>query len=192
MEAAINSGAHPSPSDMFEITVGDITTFDTDAIVNAAKSSLLGGGGVDGAIHKAAGPALLAECCTLGGCPTGEAKITKAYRLPCKHVIHAVGPRVWGYEPTEENSEQLRSAYRNSLILANEHKCATVAFSSISTGHFSFDPALAAPIAVNEILSFLYSPENQYIKKVIMVCYTEDIKTFYDRALQDHCLRGTD
>lgn len=172
-------------SGKFEIHTGDITTYATDAIVNAAKESLLGGGGVDGAIHAAAGPDLYKECCTLGGCETGQAKITKGYRLPCQYVIHAVGPRVMGYEPTEQDKALLQSAYHSSLVLANEHGLSTIAFSSISTGHYSFDPNLAAPIAIKEILTFLSSHENTSIEKVIMVCYTDYVKEAFVKALQD-------
>lgn len=166
----------------FEIMQGDITTLPVDAIVNAAKSSLLGGGGVDGAVHRAAGPQLLEECKTLGGCPTGDARITGAYNLPCRYVIHAVGPRVMGYEPTEDDKLLLKNAYLNSLLLAERRRCATVAFSAISCGHFSFDPKLAAPIAIQEIQRFLKSPDTHYVQKVIMVCYDSYTKDIFDQA----------
>lgn len=134
---------------MIRIWQGDITTLDVDAIVNAANSSLLGGGGVDGAIHRAAGPDLLAECRTLGGCPTGEARITQGYRLPARHVIHTVGPVWQGGEQSED--ALLASAYRNSLKLARENGLHSIAFPAISTGIFGFPAERAARIAIETI-----------------------------------------
>lgn len=136
-----------------ELVPGDITVQEVDAIVNAANESLLGGGGVDGAIHRAGGPAILAECRTLGGCPTGEARISNAGRLPAEYVIHAVGP-VWRGGADGE-PELLRSAYRHSLLLAAEHDCDSVAFPAISCGVFGYPYYAAATIALSEALAEL-------------------------------------
>ena len=164
----------------FRILLGDITRVEADAIVNAANVTLLGGGGVDGAIHRAAGPKLLAECVTLGGCATGEAKITKGYRLPAKFVIHTPGPRWRGGRRNEE--QLLANSYRNSLKLAAENQCRTVAFPSISTGIYRFPLELAAEIAVREILTF---PEGSPVEEVLMVCFDEKTRSAYEQALEN-------
>jgi O-acetyl-ADP-ribose deacetylase (regulator of RNase III) len=137
-----------------DILVADITALDVDAIVNAANTSLLGGGGVDGAIHRAAGPELLAECRTLDGCPTGEAKITRGYRLKARHVIHTPGP-VWSGSGAEEKKALLASCYRNSLARAAEHGLTSIAFPAISTGIYRFPPDIAARIAVATVVDAL-------------------------------------
>ena len=152
-----------------KLVQGDITTLKVDAIVNAANSTLLGGGGVDGCIHRAAGPERLAECCTLGGCPTGEAKLTGGYRLPSKYVIHTVGP-VWhggGYG----EREALISCYRNSLALAGEHGCQTVAFPLISAGVYGYPKEEALEVAITSIRKF--APADM---RVCLVAY--DAPTF--------------
>jgi O-acetyl-ADP-ribose deacetylase (regulator of RNase III) len=135
-----------------EIVQGDIVDQDVDAIVNAANSSLLGGGGVDGAIHRAAGPELLAECRTLGGCPTGEARITKGYRLKARHVIHTVGPV---YHGQPRDAELLASAYRSSLELASQHGVRSIAFPAISTGVYGYPREEATPIALQTVRDYL-------------------------------------
>lgn len=164
-----------------EIIQGDITRQHVDAIVNAANSTLLGGGGVDGAIHRAAGPELLEECRTLGGCPTGEARITRGYRLPAKWVIHTVGP-VWrGGQHNED--ELLASCYRNCLALAAGHSLESVAFPGISTGVYGFPMDRAARIAVAEIKRFLES--NPLPQRVICVCFGESALAEYRRAMED-------
>ena len=163
-----------------EIIQGDITKQAVDAIVNAANCSLLGGGGVDGAIHRAAGPELLAECRTLHGCETGKAKITKGYRLPAKYVIHTPGPVWYGGEDGEE--ELLRSCYRSCLELASAKGCETVDFPSISTGVYRFPLDKASEIAIGTIAAYLR--EHPEIKRVRMVCFDARTKAFYDRALE--------
>lgn len=162
-----------------QIIQGDITKQAVDAIVNAANCSLLGGGGVDGAIHRSAGPELLAECRTLNGCATGQAKITKGYRLPAKYVIHTPGP-VW-HGGSHGEAELLASCYRSCLTLAREHGCKTVDFPSISTGVYHFPLEQAAEIAISTIAAFLETaPELQQVR---MVCFDARTKAHYDQAL---------
>lgn len=163
-----------------EIVAADITTLAVDAIVNAANTSLLGGGGVDGAIHRAAGPELLAECRTLGGCETGRAKITRGYRLPARWVIHAVGP-VWR-DGSHGEPELLASAYRESLRLAAEHDAQTVAFPAISCGVYGYPVDKAAAIAVSEVRRFLDADER--IERVTLTCFGPAVLEAYRRALQ--------
>lgn len=150
-----------------EIVEGDITTLAVDAIVNAANTTLLGGGGVDGAIHRAAGPQLLEACRKLGGCPVGEARLTEGYQLPARYVIHAVGPIWQGGSANEE--ALLASAYRSSLALAVQHGLRSIAFPSISTGAYGFPMERAIPIALNTIQSFLEA--DQSLQRVILVCF---------------------
>ena len=163
------------------IVEGDITKLDVDAIVNAANESLLGGGGVDGAIHRAAGPKLLAKCRTLGGCPTGEAKITKGYNLRARHVIHTVGP-IWHGGRYDED-ELLARCYRNSLALAEKHGLRSIAFPAISTGVYGFPVDRAAGIAVREVQSFL--EESQTLEKVLLVCFGKEAYKCFHQALKD-------
>jgi len=165
-----------------EIILGDITKQEADAIVNAANCALLGGGGVDGAIHRAAGPKLLEECRTLNGCETGKAKITGGYDLPAKYVIHTPGP-IW--RGGNKNERQLlESCYRSCLRLAVENNCATVDFPSISTGVYHFPLEEAAKIAVSTILDVLKSEAS--LKRVRMVCFDERTRKAYQAAL-DAC-----
>jgi len=167
-----------------EIIKGDITKLKVDAIVNAANNSLLGGGGVDGAIHRAAGPMLLEECKKLGGCPTGEAKITKGYNLPAKFVIHTVGP-IWKGGNYNED-ELLSNCYKNSLKLALENGIKTIAFPSISTGAYRFPVERASKIAFNTVMEFLQ--QHDEIEKVIFCCFDDNtyalysqLKKYYDK-----------
>jgi O-acetyl-ADP-ribose deacetylase len=163
------------------VVEGDITKLEVDAIVNAANESLLGGGGVDGAIHRAAGPKLLAECRTLGGCPTGEAKITNGYKLPAKHVIHTVGPVWHGGKHNED--ELLARCYRNALALAEKHGLHSIAFPAISTGVYSFPVDRAAQIAVREVRTFL--EKNQTIEKVLLICFGKEAYQCFQQALKE-------
>ncbi len=173
-------GVNSNPSGArIQVIEGDITKLAVDAIVNAANTTLLGGGGVDGAIHRAAGPELLAECRSLGGCPTGEAKITRGYKLPAKWVIHTVGP-VWRDGEHGEPGE-LASCYYNSLALAAEHGLRSVAFPSISTGAYRFPLDEAARIAVREVVRFLR--EHELPATVMLVCFGAQSLEAHRRAL---------
>ena len=165
---------------MIEIIQGDITQQDVDAIVNAANNTLLGGGGVDGAIHRAAGPALVEECRTLGGCPTGEARITAGYGLRAKHVIHTVGP-VWNGD-TRDEAERLANCYRNSLTLASEHGVKSIAFPSISTGVYGYPIGKASKIAVTTVRKWLDDPGP--IELVRFVCFGAGDFEAYQRLVK--------
>lgn len=164
---------------MLQTLQADITQLDVDAIVNAANSSLLGGGGVDGAIHRAAGPELLAECRTLNGCRTGEAKITKGYRLKGRHVIHTVGP-IWNGGKSGER-EKLCACYTNSLRLAAENGLQSIAFPCISTGVYRFPADEAAKIAVESVRAFLETPCS--IQTVIFCCFSEADRARYEELI---------
>lgn len=166
-------------SDRIQIHQGDITTLKVDAIVNAANTSLLGGGGVDGAIHRAAGPGLLEECKTLGGCPKGEAKITSGYNLPAKFIIHTAGP-VWKGGNRNED-ELLAACYRNALRIAENMKLNTIAFPNISTGVYGFPKERAASIAIREVKAFLEI--HKKIEKVIFVIFDEENLAIYQRLI---------
>ena len=184
-------------SDRITLIQGDITRQQVEAIVNAANTSLLGGGGVDGAIHRAAGPDLLKECRVLGGCETGEAKITKGYRLPAKYVIHTPGP-VWRHPPSPigdlsdgrgaggegyEEDRLLANCYRNSLALAVQHNIRTLAFPSISTGIYGFPIERAARIAVREVKKFL--EQHSTFEKVVFVTFSQRDYTVYQSVLKE-------
>lgn len=164
-----------------EITLGDITALRVDAIVNAANSSLLGGGGVDGAIHRAAGPELLAECRSLGGCPTGRAKVTRGYDLPASWVIHTVGP-IWRGGHAREG-ELLASCYRECLALAVEKGARSIAFPSIGTGAYGFPIELACRVALHEVRRFLL--EERTLDKVLFVCFSQrDYETYIEASAE--------
>lgn len=166
--------------DRLILSSGDITRLAVDAIVNAANETLLGGGGVDGAIHRAAGPELLAECRGLHGCPTGQAKITKGYRLAAQHVIHTVGP-VWQGGGQGE-AALLANCYRNSLALAVQHRLATVAFPAISCGVYGYPLEAAARIAVSEVRAVL--AQEPSIRQVQLVCFGKEVTAAYEKALR--------
>ncbi|HRD67320.1 MAG TPA: O-acetyl-ADP-ribose deacetylase [Candidatus Competibacter sp.] len=167
--------------DRIELISNDITQLRVDAIVNAANRSLLGGGGVDGAIHRAAGPELLAECRTLNGCETGQAKITRGYRLPAHYVVHAVGPIWQGGDRNEP--ELLAACYRNCLNLAVANNIRTIAFPAISCGVYGYPLDEAARIAVREVRSFLANEDR--IETVYLVCFGEAVHDAYRQALQE-------
>jgi O-acetyl-ADP-ribose deacetylase len=163
-----------------EVAVADVTTLPVDAIVNAANSSLLGGGGVDGAIHRAAGPDLLAECRGLGGCATGAAKITAGYRLPARHVIHTVGP-VWDGGAYNEDA-LLASCYRASLALAREHQLVSIAFPAISTGVYGFPADRAAGIAVSTVIATL--PDAAGVEHIVFCCFDRRAAEHHEAAFR--------
>ncbi len=167
-----------------EVLQIDITTLEVDAIINAANSSLLGGGGVDGAIHRAAGPELLAECKTLNGCETGQAKITAGYQLPAKHVIHTVGP-VW-HGGEHQEAELLASCYRQSILLAEQNQLSSITFPAISCGVYGYPISLACGIAVSTSLQSLH--DCKYVNTVIFACFSEDIEQALKKELGKHSL----
>lgn len=163
-----------------EVALGDITKLAVDAIVNAANKSLLGGGGVDGAIHRAAGKELLEECRTLGGCETGDAKITRGYKLPARYVIHAVGPR-WSEGKRDEDAK-LASCYRRSLEIAAEHRLNSIAFPAISTGIYGFPPERAAPLVVKTVQHALAEFP---LERVIFCCFSQASADLHATALKE-------
>lgn len=166
-------------SQRIQLVTGDITRLKVDAIVNAANSSLLGGGGVDGAIHRAAGPELLDYCATLGGCPTGEARITPGFALAARYIIHTVGPVWQGGEQAE--ALLLANCYRNSLVLAQEHGCRTVAFPAISCGVYGYPVMAAAEIAVTTVSVYLSS--NHLPEQVVLCCFGSTVASAYREAM---------
>jgi O-acetyl-ADP-ribose deacetylase (regulator of RNase III) len=172
-----------TPHDVITIVRGDITHLDVDVIVNAANNSLLGGGGVDGAIHRAAGPELLVECRALGGCDTGASKITNGYRLKARHIIHTVGP-VWsGGDAGEDTGEAelLASCYRSSLQRAQDLNLSSIAFPAISTGAYGFPPGRAALIAVATLVGFIKTGTS--INRIILCCFDEQSRQLHENAL---------
>lgn len=172
----------PIVNERISLVLGDITEQKVDAVVNAANTTLLGGGGVDGAIHRAAGPELLEACRKIGGCPTGEARITPGFRLPAKYVIHTVGP-VWRSGHHGE-ADLLGKAYRSCFALAREHELTSIAFPSISTGAYRFPVELACRIAITETRRAL--AENTTLKQVVFVCFDRKTYAEYEKALNEH------
>jgi O-acetyl-ADP-ribose deacetylase (regulator of RNase III) len=170
------------PKTMLHAVQGDITRLGVDAIVNAANNSLLGGGGVDGAIHRAAGPELLAECRTLGGCASGEARITRGYRLPARFVIHTVGP-VW-HGGSRGEDKLLANCYRNSLQLAISHQLHSIAFPAISCGVYGFPLPRAVKIAVREVRRFLDSQPGEAFREIVFCCFNEQALIAYENELR--------
>ncbi|WP_311029420.1 O-acetyl-ADP-ribose deacetylase [Mesorhizobium koreense] len=177
--APYGKDSQATPETRLSVVRADITTLDVDAIVNAANSSLLGGGGVDGAIHRAAGPQLLAECRLLGGCTTGDAKITGAYRLPARHVIHTVGP-VW-HGGSKGEPELLASCYRRSLELALQYGCSSIAFPAISTGIYGYPKPEAADVAVRTVATFI--AENDQPARIVFCCFDAYAADLHRRAV---------
>lgn len=162
-----------------DLLQADITQRPVDAIVNAANNSLLGGGGVDGAIHRAAGPELLQACRKLNGCPTGEARITPGFQLPARYIIHTVGP-VW-HGGNQNEAELLASCYRNSLALAEQYQLSSIAFPAISCGVYGYPPQQTSEIALREILQFI--SHSQYIKKIELIAFSESMLQIFQNAL---------
>ena len=165
-----------------EILIADITTLEVDAIVNAANSTLLGGGGVDGAIHRAAGPALLDECITLGGCPTGEVRVTGGYNLSARYIIHTVGPVY--HDGTEGEHSFLASCYRNSFKCAVENGCKSIAFPAISCGVYGFPVEEAAVIAIQETMKFIQN--NDSLELIIFACFSDSVQNALEKAYQSN------
>lgn len=182
-----HTGATSRFNDKISLIRTDITKLRLDSIVNAANESLLGGGGVDGAIHRAAGPDLFKECKTLGGCETGEAKITDAYELPCKKVIHTPGP-VFGFGSKHRkgatHEDLLRSCYRNCLDLAKKNECKSVAFSCLSTGVYGYPSDEAAEVAIQEVKGWLEETDNaEVMERVVFCCFLEKDERAYEKLL---------
>ncbi|BBO93320.1 O-acetyl-ADP-ribose deacetylase [Desulfosarcina ovata] len=169
------------PTRRLETRQGDITQLSVDAIVNAANQTLKGGGGVDGAIHRAAGPELLAECRTLGGCPTGEARLTRGYRLPARYVIHTVGPV---YRGRPEDPRLLANCYTNSLILARDHGICSIAFPAISCGVYGYPIDEACKIAVDTCAAFITA--NEAIEKIVFMLFSDKDLAVYSQYLKNH------